>query len=109
MRDDERMRSAIGFAQKAGKLASGDSVVERLSRAGGAKLLLLDTDASENTKKKYALLAKASAVTLTYVRELGACIGKPSRMTAVVTDNNFANMILRAQADAGDAKIGGNG
>ena len=31
--------------------------------------------------------------------EMGNCIGKPDRMTAVVTTQDFADMIIRAAAD----------
>ena len=42
---------ALGLAQKAGKLASGDYAVRSALKNGKAKLLLVAADAAENSKK----------------------------------------------------------
>ena len=40
---NDALRSAIGFAMKAGKLASGDFSVDKAVRSGRAKLVIFDS------------------------------------------------------------------
>ena len=47
---------ALGLAQKAGKLASGDYAVRSALKNGKAKLLLVAADAAENSKKVMEIL-----------------------------------------------------
>lgn len=104
MPKQSRLTSAIGFAMKAGRLKSGDFAVEKLVRAGKARLVLIDGAASENTKEKYRTLCAAHRTEQLEVNELGSWIGKPGRMLAAVTDEGFANMIKRASADGETAQ-----
>ena len=83
---------------KAGKLKSGDFVTEKLLRAKGAKIALIDTTASDNTKDKYRSICENNGVELIEIVELGRWIGKPGRMVAAVTDEAFTQMIRRALA-----------
>ena len=98
-----RLTNAVGLAMKAGRLKSGDFTVEKLVRAGQSKLVLLDADASENTREKYRAMSQAHGVETIPVAELGRWIGKPGRKIAAVTDENFKNMIKRAFAEETDA------
>lgn len=98
-----RLTNAIGLAMKAGRLKSGDSTVETLVRAEQTGLVLLDADASENTREKYRAMCRTHGAEILPVAELGRWIGKPGRMIAAVTDENFKNMIKRAFADETDA------
>lgn len=87
---------ALGLAQKAGKLASGDYAVRSALKGGKSKLMLLAVDAAENSKKDMYFLAELSGtpvVELLTREELGHAIGKAKRTAVVVVDNNFANMI----------------
>ena len=94
---NSKLNSAIGFAMKAGRLKSGDFVVEKLLRAKGAKIALIDTTASENTKDKYRTICENTGIELIEIEELGRWIGKPGRMIAAVTDEAFTQMIRRAR------------
>jgi ribosomal protein L7Ae-like RNA K-turn-binding protein len=93
---NNKLTSAIGFAMKAGKLKSGDFVTEKLLRAKGAKVALIDSGASDNTKDKYRDICAYTGIQLVEIEELGRWIGKPGRMVAAVTDEAFHQMILRA-------------
>ena len=95
---NSKLNSAIGFAMKAGRLKSGDFVTEKLLRAKNAKIALIDTTASDNTKEKYRNICANSEIELVEVEELGRWIGKPGRMVAAVTDTTFTQMIKRALA-----------
>ena len=95
---NSKLNSAIGFAMKAGKLVSGDFTVEKTVRARRAKLTLLDSEASDNTKEKYRNMCENAGIPLIEVEELGRWIGKPGRMVAATTDEQFTTMIKRASA-----------
>ena len=95
---NSKLNSAIGFAMKAGKLISGDFTVEKTVRARKAKLALIDSEASENTKGKYRSMCENAGILLIEVEELGRWIGKPGRMIAASTDEQFTTMIKRAAA-----------
>lgn len=97
---NSKLTSAIGFAMKAGHVKSGDFIAEKLLRAKRAKLALIDSTASDNTKEKYRDICAHNGTMLLEIEELGRWIGKPGRMIAVVTDPNFTAMIQRASQDA---------
>ena len=40
---NDALRSAVGFAMKAGKLANGDFSVDKAVRSGKAKLVIVDS------------------------------------------------------------------
>lgn len=97
---DRRLNDAIGLCMKAGRCRSGDFTVEKLARAGEARLVLLDAQISAATRERYERLCSREQIPLLTIQALGAAIGKPERMVAAVTDQGFANMIQRAAADA---------
>ena len=100
---ESKLTNAVGLSMKAGKLKSGDFTVEQVVRSGQAKLVLLDESASGNTREKYQAMCEHHGVELLEIGELGRWIGKPGRMIAAVTDENFKNMIKRAFAEETDA------
>lgn len=58
----QRLKFVLGMAQKAGKLASGDFAVKTALKTGKVKLLVVATDAAENTKKELKHLAETVKV-----------------------------------------------
>lgn len=100
---NSRLINAIGLAMKAGRIQSGDFTVEKLVRAEQVKLVLLDAGASENTREKYRAMCRTHGAETMLIAELGRWIGKPGRMIAAVTDENFRNMINRAFAEETEA------
>lgn len=87
---------ALGLAQKAGKVASGDFAVRSALKSGKAKLLVVATDAAPNSKKDMHYLAEVAGVTVVELLtrdELGFAIGKAKRTALAITDTNFAKMI----------------
>ena len=71
---------ALGLAQKAGKVASGDF------------------DAAPNSKKDMYYLAEVAGVEVVELLtrdELGFAIGKAKRTALAITDLNFAKMIKK--------------
>lgn len=89
---------ALGLAQKAGKVASGDFAVRSALKGGKAKLLVVATDAAPNSKKDMYYLAEVAGVEVIELLtrdELGFAIGKAQRTALAITDNNFAKMLKK--------------
>lgn len=93
-----RLNNAIGLCKKAGRCTSGGPVVEETVKKGKACLVLLQEDASDNTKKQFADLCAYYNVPLLLVDSVGQAIGQPNRMVMAVTDENFKKMITDAKA-----------
>ena len=95
---EKDVAGALGLAQKAGKLSSGDLGVKEALSGGKAKLLVIAEDASPNTKKELNYLAeKASVPVISCMQRtgLGLCIGKAPRVAVAVLDKGFAELIIR--------------
>ncbi len=97
MKTDEQLCFALGLAQKAGKLASGDQGIwDTLKKKGRARYVLIAADASQRTTEKIVHWCDANQVPygkrLDRVR-LGAAIGKAPRAAVAVLDDNFRKMM----------------
>ena len=96
--NEKDVAGALGLAQKAGKISSGDLGVKDALSAGKAKLLIIAADASPNTVKELKYLAdKASVPVITCMQRtgLGLCIGKAPRAAVAVLDKGFAGLIMK--------------
>ena len=94
--NEKKAAAMIGFAQKAGKAAGGEFAAEKAVRSGSAYLMLIATDASENTRKKFTNMAAwyhVPVYTFLSRTELGRVQGKGARACIVITDENFARVI----------------
>ncbi|MFR5869064.1 MAG: L7Ae/L30e/S12e/Gadd45 family ribosomal protein [Acutalibacteraceae bacterium] len=56
--NENRIKTMIGFAARAGQCALGATAVEAAIRSKKAKLVLLDKESTENTKKNYQNLCR---------------------------------------------------
>lgn len=95
----DRLLSLLGLAQKAGKLASGESAVEKAVRSGKAVMLIIAGDASGNAKKSFRDLAAYYQVAChegLSKDELGLATGKPPRAAVAVLDLGFGRSIGEA-------------
>lgn len=93
-----KIRSLIGFAAKAGKVCSGADRVLGAVRYGKAELLILATDASPQSAKRFKDKAGYYGVPLIEVlssEELSKAIGKTNRMCVAIMDKGFATGILK--------------
>ena len=96
MNNDRSVIFALGLAQKAGKIASGDFAVKSALKGGKVKLLIIASDASDNSKKDIYYLAGLYSVKTIEIldrEQLGMAIGKAKRTAIAVLDANFANMM----------------
>ncbi len=94
-----RILSLLGFAQRAGKLVSGDAGVRAMLQKKRASLILIAADAADNTKEVFVRLSTQAKVEWReYATKdaLGQAIGKPQRSVLAVVDAGFARTIREA-------------
>ena len=84
---EKKTLSLLGLATKAGKIASGEFQTEAAVKDGTAKLVLVASDASDNTKKLFHDKCSYYGVPV-YVygskETLGAAIGKEYRASILL-------------------------
>lgn len=85
----------MGFAQRAGKIASGDFACEKAVKSARALLLVLDASASEATRTRYMGMCQRAGIPCLSIEGMDAAIGRYGRKVAAVTDSGFARMILQ--------------
>ncbi|MGI6116977.1 MAG: L7Ae/L30e/S12e/Gadd45 family ribosomal protein [Bilifractor sp.] len=88
----------LGLCMRAGKVASGETACEAAIRSGKAYLVLIASDASDNTVKKFNNLCRFREVPLLVYQKkalLGNAIGKGERSSLAVLDESFAAGIRR--------------
>ena len=90
--------SMISLATKAGKTASGEFCTEKEVKCGTAELVIVATDSSENTKKKFQNMCEFYEVPICIYGDknsLGHAMGKEFRASLAVTDHGFAKGIIK--------------
>lgn len=95
--DQHRIKTLLGFAQKAGKIISGDNVCQ--ARFKNIQLVILARDSSEEIKEYYYYkCAKVGTPILEMGNkvDLGLTIGKSPRAVVGIIDINFARQILNS-------------
>ena len=87
--------SLLGIAQRAGVLTFGQDGVLKAIASGGAHMVLLDSGASENTKKKINDSCRyyGAEVFETSAGRLGIAVGKPGRMSAAVAGGTLGERL----------------
>lgn len=88
--------SFLGLITKAGKTISGDESVLEAVRNGKAKLVLVASDSSDNTIKKYTdkcSYYKVDIKVISTKEELGKYTGTSMRAVVAVVDKKMANIL----------------
>lgn len=95
MENEAKLLGLLGLAMRAGQVISGDDMAEREIRAGRAALALIDADASERTRDKYAALCKGRGIPLRQLSAdaLGRAIGRDNRRIAIVRKGPLAKQM----------------
>ena len=85
----------LGLCARARRLESGTQAVEISIKKGSARLVVIDEEASQETKKMFSEVCGAKKIPVIQVEGsmLGDAIGKPGRRVAAVTDDSFADRI----------------
>lgn len=89
----DRALSMLGLAEKARKVASGEFSVEKAVKCGTAFLVIVATDASDNTKKNFSDMCEFYACDIIFYgtkEQLGMAIGKQFRASIAILDENLA-------------------
>ena len=98
----EKAISLLGFCARARKVQFGTNTALTLMEHGKAKLVIVATDMSENTKERVFQAAKSFGVpALEYglSDELSHITGNSGRGIFVITDKQFAESIAQAIRD----------
>lgn len=105
---NDRVISMLGLAAKAGKLVSGEFAVEKAVKGGHACLVVVASDASDNTKKMFSDMCRYYKTSIVFYSDretLGHGIGKMMRAAVAVTDAGFAKA-LEKQMNTRKEKVG---
>ena len=99
----DKVLSLIGLAMKAGRCTSGETMTESETKSGRARLVIIASDASENTKKKFRDMCKFYKVCIYGDKDtLGHAMGKEFRASLAILDEGFADGILKELKDRED-------
>ena len=95
---NDRILSLLGLAVRSRNLVSGEFSTEKAVKAGRAELVIVSSDASENTKKMFTDKCAFYGIPI-YVysdrHSLGRAIGKEMRVSAAVTEKGLAESIIK--------------
>lgn len=98
----EGILSLLGLAKKAGRLEAGEENVGGAARARAARLILLASDAAENTARRAGHFADAGACPCVRIPAdkdaLGRAVGRTSCALLAVTDTGFAEAVAKRLA-----------
>lgn len=97
MREEDKLRSALGFAMKAGKIKSGELAAEQSIRSGRALVAVVDEAVSERSRKRWSDMCENAGIPIVFASEIGRAIGKEAHTVVCVQDKGFAQMILRSR------------
>lgn len=91
-----KIYSLLGLATRSRNVVSGEFMTEKAVKSGDAYIVLIGTDASENTKKMFQNMCEFYQVPLFEYgtkEELGHAMGKEMRASLAVTDAGFAKSL----------------
>ena len=91
----DRIYSLLGIAQKAGKVSAGD-MAQQSVKDRKARLLVIASDASGNTRDKLTRMAENAGVPWVLygtMEDLGHAVGKSDRACLSVRDTGFAKSL----------------
>lgn len=94
---EEKVYGLLGIACRAGQLVSGEFDVERQLQRGAVCAVLLDSEASQNTRKRFSDACAHRQIPLYADFEagrLGRAIGKENRKVAALKKGKLSEQIL---------------
>ncbi len=92
----DKVLAMLGIAAKAGSVLSGEFSTEKAVKEGKAFLIIVASDASENTKKMFRNMTDFYEVPMyeySNMEELGHCIGKEFRASLAIVNEGLAHSI----------------
>lgn len=103
-----KLYSLLGLCMKAGKLLSGEFSVEKGIKEGNVCLVIVASDASDNTKKKFNNMSTYRNIDIIQLGDkvsLGNAIGKDIRASIGICDEGFAKNILAKFTNSNENNI----
>lgn len=100
-----KVLSMLGLATKAGKVVTGEFSTEKAVKSGKAYLVIVASDASGNTKKKFRNMCNYYEVNMKEYSDkdsLGQACGKESRASLAIIDEGFSKAVIK-QIDSVDS------
>ena len=94
---EKKIYSLLGLARKAGRIGSGGFLTERSVKSFKAYLVIVASDSSDNTKKKFRDSCNYYEVPYYEFGEkdvLGHSLGNEMRSCAAVNDEGFAKRLI---------------
>lgn len=90
----------VGLARKAGKVVLGSDNVYEKMHTGSVCLVMVSSEASDNTKKKLKNRAEYTKMDIYVIdvsqEELGKSVGAELASCVGITDNNFKILITKS-------------
>ena len=104
----DNILSLLGLALRGGRLVMGEEPVEGVARARDARVLLLASDAADNTRRRIEHFADERQCMWLRVpftkEELGRALGRTSVAVAAITDIGLAAAVARRLAELDPAR-----
>lgn len=101
--NQNKILSLLGLATRSRNAVSGEFMTENAVRSHAAEIVIVSTEASDNTKKKFCNMCEFYHVPI-YIwggsTELGRAMGKEFRMSLAVTDAGFAGAITKLMMES---------
>lgn len=98
MSKPDRIISMLSIAAKGRNIVSGGFAVEKAVKTGTAHLVIVASDASDNTKKQFRNMCDFYEVPFAVhglKDDIGHSIGTQMRSNVAITDPGIANSILK--------------
>jgi ribosomal protein L7Ae-like RNA K-turn-binding protein len=106
--DSNGILSLLGLALRGGNLAVGEEPVEAVARARDARVLLVASDAADNTYRRvkhFADVGQCIWLRIPFTKaELGRAVGRSAAAVVAVTDIGLANAVVRKLAQLDPVK-----
>jgi len=106
----DKVLGMLGLAKKAGKLEVGEEPVAAAARAKDARLLILASDAAENSYRRLRHFADAGACLYAKIdatkEQLGRAVGRTQCAMVAITDIGFAESVAKKLAALDEERYG---
>ncbi len=100
---NDKILSLLGLAARGRNLVSGEFSTEKAVKSRKAALVIVSSEASENTKKMFTNMCEFYDTPIYFYgtkEALGKAVGKEMRASAAVTDQGLAENIIKRLEEA---------
>lgn len=106
----DKLLNLIGLAKKAGKLEVGEEPVGAAARSKHARLILIASDAADNTRRRALHFGEAGECICLEIpptkEDLGRALGRTSCALLALTDIGFAEAVAKKLVESDEAHYG---